>query len=88
MDYVYDFSILNPPGCAVHFPTFNIVQNALQHQCINIIYFYKNSAECTVFDHCFLVTVLANYINFVPVNISTLLNGPCYVEIEVRSGIH
>ena len=31
--------------------------------------------------------VLANYANFVPVNISKWLNGRCYVEIGLRSGI-
>ena len=31
--------------------------------------------------------VLANYVNFVPVNMPKWLNGPCYVEIELRSGI-
>ena len=31
--------------------------------------------------------VLAKYVNFVPVNMSKLLNGHCYVEIELRSGI-
>ena len=31
--------------------------------------------------------VLANYVNFVPVNMSKWLNGTCYFEIELRSGI-
>ena len=39
------------------------------------------SAEFTAFGR-----VLAKYINFVPVNISKWLNGPCYVKIELRSG--
>ena len=40
------------------------------------------SVEFTAFGH-----VLANYVTFVPVNMSKWLNGPCYVEIELRSGI-
>ena len=41
------------------------------------------SAEFTAFGH-----VLANYFNFVPVILSNGLNGPCYVKIELRSGIN
>ena len=40
------------------------------------------SAEFTAFGR-----VLANYVNFVPANTSKWLNGPCYIEIELRSGI-
>ena len=40
------------------------------------------SAEFTAFGR-----VLANYVDFVPVNMSKWLNGPCYVKIESRSGI-
>ena len=40
------------------------------------------SAEFTAFGR-----VLANYVNFVQVNMPKWLNGPCYVEIELRSGI-
>ena len=41
-----------------------------------------HSAEFTAFG-----CVLANYVNFVPVNMSRWLNSSCYVEIEFRSGI-
>ena len=40
------------------------------------------SAEFTAFGRA-----LANYVNFVPLNMSKWLNGPWYVEIELRSGI-
>ena len=63
----------------MHFSTFNIVQNALVPQHINIIYIYL---KVDAFGR-----VLTNYVNFVPVNMSKWLNGPCYIEIEIRSGI-
>ena len=40
------------------------------------------STEFIAFGH-----ILANYVNFVPVNMSKWLNGPCYVEIELGFGI-
>ena len=52
----------------MHFSTFNIVQNVSVFQHINIIHFYLK--EFTAF-----VRVLANYVNFVPVNMSKWLNG-------------
>ena len=36
----------------------------------------------------FFGRVLANYVNFVPVSMSKWLNGSCYVEIKLKSGIH
>ena len=40
------------------------------------------SAEFTAFGRVFV-----NYVNFVPVHMLKWLNGPCYVDTELRSGI-
>ena len=65
----------------MHFSTFNIVHIALVPQHINIICFYlkvQNSLLLVVF--CQLRQLYASkYVKW--------QNGPCYVEIELRSGI-
>ena len=63
----------------MHFSTFKKVQNALVPQHYVLV---LKSTEFIAFGH-----ILANYVNFVPVNMSKWLNGPCYVEIELGFGI-
>ena len=55
---------MNPPGGAVYFFLIQY-QNALEHQHKIIIYFYGKVQHSLFFGR-----VLANYINFLPVNMS------------------